>query len=233
MLGVNSMPDPEHILNRVLRLRKFVLPDWIPSLPTSIYPCLTTPPTYAEITKAIDKSKSKASPCPLDQISVIVLKRCPILRTILHKLTTECWNLGSIPTCWKRGLTILIYKKGDPTDPSNFRPITLQPILYKILASVVRNRLYSYLEENNYLDKNVQKGFWPTMDGVSEHTEMLTHLLKDAKRNQRSVNATLLDSEERFWRGESRSHYQCCSWISPCAEGNHYSDPEHIYKLHD
>ena len=86
------------ILNRVLRLRKFVMPDWIPSLPTPTHPCLTTPPTYAEVTRAINKSKSKASPCPLDQISVIVLKRCPILRTILHKLITECWNLGSIPT---------------------------------------------------------------------------------------------------------------------------------------
>ena len=36
------------------------------------------------------------------------------------------------------------------------------------------------------------------MDGVSEHTEMLTHLLRDAKRNQRSINVTLLDLRNAF-----------------------------------
>ena len=34
------------------------------------------------------------------------------------------------------------------------------------------------------------------MDG--ENTEMLTHLLRDAKRNQRSVNVTLLDLRNAF-----------------------------------
>ena len=188
----------KQILKLLSMSRKFVMPSWIPKLALPVHPCLTTPPTYAEITKAINKSKSRASPCPFDQISVIALKRCAILRTILHKLITECWNTGTIPTCWKRGLTILIYKKGDPKDPSNFRPITLQPVLYKILASFLRNRLHAYLENNNFVDKHVQKGFWPTMDGVSEHTEMLTQLLRDAKLNQRSINITLLDLKNAF-----------------------------------
>ena len=34
-------------------------------------------------------------------------------------------------------MTILIYKKGNTDDPANFRPVTLQPVFYKILASVI------------------------------------------------------------------------------------------------
>jgi hypothetical protein len=61
----------------------------------------------------------------------------------------------AIPDCWKGGATILIYKKGDTSDPANFRPITLQPIWYKIFASVLNVKLYAFLSDNNYIDKNI------------------------------------------------------------------------------
>ena len=54
------------------------------------------------------------------------------------------------------------------------------------------------MEENNYIDKHVQKGFWPKIDGVAEHTQLLTNLMKDAKRNQRSIVITLLDLKNAF-----------------------------------
>ena len=43
-----------------------------------------------------------------------------------------------------------------------------------------------------------QKGFWPGIDGVSEHTEILTHLIKDAKKHSRSLIITLLDLKNVF-----------------------------------
>ena len=93
---------------------------------------------------------------------------------------------------------MLIYKKGDTNDPSNFRPITLQPVFYKVLSSVIRNWIYAYLEENKFVDKRIQKGFWPTLDGVFEHTQMLTQLLNEARRHQRSIIVTLLDLRNAF-----------------------------------
>jgi len=97
-------------------------------------------PTYSEVTKITNKMKSSGSPCPFDQISVILLKNCPILRTFLHRIVCYCWSHQIIPKCWKNGYTILIYKKRDNTDPSNFRPITLQPVLSRILSSLIQNR---------------------------------------------------------------------------------------------
>ena len=37
------------------------------------------PPTYTEMTKIVSKMKSSVLPCPLDQVSVIAFKKCPIL----------------------------------------------------------------------------------------------------------------------------------------------------------
>ena len=186
------------MLSQPNKSKLFKIPHWIPSLPppSSVYN--TEPPTYQEVTRAINKCKAKSCPCPLDQISVIMLKRCPQLRTVLHKLIVACWQKSCIPTCWKRGLTVLIYKKGDSNDPANFRPITLQPVMYKILSSVMRNRLFTFVDNNNYIDKHVQKGFWPAVDGVTEHTQLLSHLMNDAKRHQRALCVTLLDLRNAF-----------------------------------
>ena len=52
--------------------------------------------------------------------------------------------------------------------------------------------------DNNYIDKNLQKGFWKGVDGVTEHTEMLAHILKTAKQEQRSVTVALLDLRNAF-----------------------------------
>ena len=104
----------------------------------------------------------------------------------------ECWKLRRIPNCWKIGGTISIYKKGDPDDPAYFRPITLQPVLYKIFLSIIKKRLFEYVSKNNYIDRKMQKGFWPCIDRVCEHTECLNHLITDANRHQRSLTIKIL-----------------------------------------
>ena len=59
-------------------------------------------------------------------------------------------------------------------------------------------KLYTFLSDNNYVHKNIQKGFWPKSDGLSEHTEMLSHLMYEAKRNMRCLVVTLLDLKNAF-----------------------------------
>ena len=80
----------KNILHQINKRKRFVFPDWIHRLKEPLNPCSIEAPTYQEVARAVRKSKAKGSPCPLDMISVIVLKRCPILRTILHKLIVAC-----------------------------------------------------------------------------------------------------------------------------------------------
>ena len=78
-------------------------------------------------------------------------------------------------------MTVLIYKKGDPSMVENFRPITLQSVPYKIYSAFIRNRLQSFLYNNEYHNNNIQKGFAHGQDGVLEHTELLDYMMRDAK----------------------------------------------------
>ena len=178
--------------------KKFIIPDWMPELPPAKHVFDNSPPSYKDIVSVINKGRGRASACPYDQLSILILKRCPFLRTLLHYIITECWTRQQIPDCWKHGATILIYKKGEPSDPANFRPITLQSVWYKVFATCVKNRMYQYLSINEYIDRKIQKGFWPRVDGVTEHTELLSHIMTDAKRNNRSLIVTLMDLKNAF-----------------------------------
>ena len=142
--------------------------------------------------------KSSSTPCPLDQIPVICLKRCPYLRTYVTALIGESWRQRTIPIPWKKGATILIYKAGATDNPANFRPITLQPVCLKILTSLTRDRIYQFLGQNGYIERPIQKGFVPGLSGTFEHTANLSNIINQARLKQRSLTVTLLDLKNAF-----------------------------------
>ena len=86
---------------------------------------------------------------------------------------------------------MLICKKGIPKELSNFRPITLEPVCAKVFTSLIRNRMYSSLVNNSYIETNIQKGFWTGISGTIEHTETLTYMINHARRYQRNLVITL------------------------------------------
>ena len=105
------------------------------------------------------------------------------MRTYVLKLLEHCWEKSLIPELWKKGLTVLAYKKGLADDPANFRPITLEPVIAKVLTSLIRNRIYAFLCKNQYIETNIQKGFWTGISGTTEHTELMSHLINHARQN--------------------------------------------------
>ena len=118
----------------------YAFPNWMKQLPepTAIFD--QSLPTYQEVTKIINKIKSSGSPCPHDHMSIIMLKRCPFLRSALHRIISHCWEKQTFPKTWKYAFTILIYKMRDKKVPSNFRPITLQPVFAKVHSSLISNK---------------------------------------------------------------------------------------------
>jgi hypothetical protein len=57
------------------------------------------------------------------------------------------WNTEEFPYQWKESIIIPIYKKGDKTDSSNFRGISLLSTSYKMLSNVLLSRLSPYIDE--------------------------------------------------------------------------------------
>ena len=68
----------------------------------------------------------------------------------------------------------------------------------KIFSAIIKNRIYDYLLQNNFIDQSTQKGFWSSISGTIEHTESLTYLLNNAENKQRGLILTLLNLQNPF-----------------------------------
>ena len=142
--------------------------------------------------------KSSGSPCPLDQISIICFKRCPYFRSFLLNICTEVLRSNTLPAQWTKAAPILIHKKGDPSLPENFRPITFEPLSLKIFTSLLRNRVLTYLINNQYIESHYQKGFMRGMSGTFEHIAETSHIINHSRKQQRSLTITLIDQKNAF-----------------------------------
>jgi hypothetical protein len=104
-------------------------------------------PSAFEVEMAIEKLKRYKSP-GIGQISVELIKAggskfC----SEIHKLIISIWNKEELPNQWKESIIVPVYKRGDKTDCSNYRGISLLTTAYKILSNILLSRLTRYSEE--------------------------------------------------------------------------------------
>ena len=80
-------------------------------------------------------------------------KKCAIeLAVLLQILLIQSLESGIISECLKRAVIVPIYKSGDKSLPSNYRPISLAPILMKFFERVIRKHVTQFLTERGYLN---------------------------------------------------------------------------------
>jgi hypothetical protein len=95
----------------------------------------------------------------LDNIPKSILKNMPKqFHDLLFLLFQQCYKQQHIPTSWKTSLTILLYKKSDPTILTNHRPIALANTIYKLFTSTITAQLANYGKKHQILQSN-QEGF--------------------------------------------------------------------------
>jgi hypothetical protein len=108
---------------------------------------LVPEPSAFEVEMVIEKLKRHKSP-GIHQIPAELIKAGGrIIRSEIHKLIIFVWNKEGLPEEWKESVIMPIYKKGDKTDCSNYRGISLLSITYKILSNILSSRLTPYAEE--------------------------------------------------------------------------------------
>ena len=79
---------------------------------------------------------------------------------VLLYIINLCITANDILDLWKHAQVYPIHKSGDPSDPSNFRPIPILTVISKIVERVVQRQLYYYLSANHLLS-SIQHGFRP------------------------------------------------------------------------
>ena len=94
------------------------------------------------------------------------------------------------------GKVVPIFKSGDQTNASNYRPITILPVLSKIIEKAVHMQLYTFLKENKLLARE-QFGFRPNLSTEVALAHLTDNIL-DNMDNGLVTGAVFLDLSKAF-----------------------------------
>ena len=148
-------------------------------------------------TEVASKLRSAANTAPgADRVEYAHLKKIDPTGKILTPMFNTCLRAKNVPPIWKEAVTILIYKKGDPADISNFRPIALMSCIHKLLMGILAKRLTRWSIDAGILSPE-QKSARPT-EGCYEHTYILKSLVGQARRNKKKLSLAWLDIRNAF-----------------------------------
>ena len=82
--------------------------------------------------------------------------------SVLKKPITQICNLSikfsKFPKECKRAKVKPLFKKGSKTEPKNYRPVSLLPIISKIIEKIIHDQTQNYLDNSNLLCR-YQSGF--------------------------------------------------------------------------
>ena len=108
----------------------------------------------------------------------------------------EIFNSGIYPESWSKGLIVPIYKKGEISDPNNYRGITLISTFAKIFSLILRNRLNDWCEREHVFNE-FQFGF-RNERSTSDCIFILNSLIQKTLNENSNLYCTFVDYEKAF-----------------------------------
>lgn len=136
-----------------------------------------------------------------DGINNIVLKHCATQLSVpLSRLFNLSLSSGIFPGTWKEANVTPIYKKNDPADPSNYRPISLLSTVGKTMEKVIHKHLFNYLRDNSLLSP-LQSGFVPGDSTVNQLVDIYNTFCKamDDGLEVRAIFCDISKAFDRVW----------------------------------
>jgi len=159
---------------------------------------LNSPILPEEIEKMICNCKNGKASCRSDFICNEYIKST---QHILLPTYTQLFNIvldtGVIPSSWSEGYIIPIFKnKGSPSQPENYRPITILSCLGKLFTSVLNARLTEFTKHYEVINES-QAGFRAEYS-TTDHIFTLHTLFELLRARKQKLFVGFLDFSRAF-----------------------------------
>ena len=118
----------------------------------------------------------------------------PVLCRLFRLILISC----TYPSSWKHALVQPVPKKGDCTNPSNYRPIALTSAVAKVFETLLNSHFIKHLASNNLLSDH-QYGFRKARS-TGDLLSYLTHSWSSSLRGFRESFVVTLDISKAFDR---------------------------------
>ena len=153
--------------------------------------------TPENVRHAISKTLNWKAP-GADGIHNFWYKRFTSMHSQLAKnITMVIQNPEEMPDFLTHGVTTLIPKGSETNNPSNYRPITCLPTMYKLITSILTDKIYQHLESNKLLDEE-QKGCRRGSRGCKEQLVIDATIMHTAKYQKKALYTAYIDYQKAF-----------------------------------
>ena len=119
---------------------------------------------------------------------------------LTHRLFNLSLQSSSYPNQWKEANVIPLFKKGDRSIPSNYRPISLISSIGKVFERVIFKHIYNHLINKSLL-YTYQSGFLPGHSTVHQLIDIFhnTCTALDERRLSSLVFCDISKAFDRVW----------------------------------
>lgn len=156
--------------------------------------------THDEVRRALFQIGDLEAPGPDGMHAVFCKRFWEILGDDLVREVLQAINTATILEGWNDTTIVLIPKINQPTLVSQFRPISLCNVVYKIISKVLANRLRTILPD---IISDHQSAFVPGLmitDNILIACESIHPIKK--KKGKRGLCAVKLDMHQAYYRVE-------------------------------
>jgi len=150
----------------------------------------------SKVLHKLQMMKTDGSPGP-DGLHPMVLVNCAAsVAEPLAIMFQESFQSAILPSDWKSANIVPIFLKSDKTDPNNYRPVSLTSVPCKIMESIIKDSITTFLEQNQ-ITSHSQHGF-------TKGRSCLTNLLESLEQwtqaldNGYGVDILYLDYRKAF-----------------------------------
>ena len=113
---------------------------------------------------------------------------------VLHSICQQIWNTHQWPQDWKRSVFILILKKGNAEECSNYRTIALISHASKEMLKILQDRLQQYVNrELPDVQAGIRKG-----RGTRDQIANIHWIIKKAREFQKNIYFCFIDYAKAF-----------------------------------
>ena len=121
----------------------------------------------------------------------------PFIIKPLSIIFQNCLKSGIFPDDWKKGNIVLAHKKNSKQLVSNYRPVSLLPICWKIFEKLIFDSNFSFLTHK--LLNNCQSGFRPNDSCINQLISITHNIYRAFDANPSlEVRGVFLDLSKAF-----------------------------------
>lgn len=153
-----------------------------------------TPPDYNEVIKAIESLKNYKAGGENQLVAELWKNANEQTLRNLHKCIIDIWNTEKMPEEWNTAIIHPLHKKGDRSDPNNYRGISLLDTTYKIFSKIIYSRIQEQLDREL---GEYQGGFRPGRS-CPDQILSLKWIMKHQRSRSKNLVITFVDFKKAY-----------------------------------